>query len=235
MADPQTQPQYGTSRKPEADIVPGTGTESEAGERTKTTQGQSHAYTEQAAEATRSAAHDVREAAREYGHELQQRGRSMVEHQQHGLADKLDRIGDAFHHAAEDLYSSNDNTVAACIDGMANRAHGAASYLRDHETADLMQTAASYTKRHPWQILGGAFLVGMTVSRFIKASAPDQPQRETEGRQAQASAEFGEEFRTPEGPENVTTTPPPGPRSTGEPGARPTGQPGIGTTPPPRP
>jgi len=118
---------------------------------------------------------DAASTAQEKASELTSEGKSR-------LAEQLDqRTTDAGAQArsvAQALRSSTDqlqqdgNTQAASV---ANRAaeqiERIGSYLEQHGGDDLLRDVENFARRRPWMIAGAGLLVGITASRFLKASS----------------------------------------------------------------
>lgn len=140
----------------------------------------------QAREEMEEAAREAGETMQEYGRELRHQGYEMAWQQQQALAGWLSRIGDAFGQSADQLRSSQDMNVAACLEATGDRAHGAASYLRQHDPQEVMDDATDFARRHPTWVIGGALLTGFVVSRFLKAAWCAEPEQESESQQARS-------------------------------------------------
>jgi len=118
---------------------------------------------------------DAASTAQEKASELTSEGKSR-------LAEQLDQrttdAGSQARSVAQALRSSTDqlqqdgNTQAASV---ANRAadqiERIGSYLEQHGGDDLLRDVENFARRRPWMIAGAGLLVGITASRFLKASS----------------------------------------------------------------
>lgn len=124
------------------------------------------------AEATRMAA-DVAEKARE-------RGESYVADQKEWAADEIEHVGSAVRRAAETLREQGDERVASYVERAAEGIESAGNYLRERDLGGLLGDVERLARRRPEVFFGGMFLVGLGISRFLKASAERRRESETD-------------------------------------------------------
>lgn len=89
-------------------------------------------------------------------------------------ADELGHFSSALHCAADRLREENDAKVAGYAEGVAERIDQAADYLRGRSAGDLFNEACAISRRNPELVLGGMFIAGLALARFLKASARTQ-------------------------------------------------------------
>jgi len=49
------------------------------------------------------------------------------------------------------------------------------SYLKDHDLRGFVRDTETFARRRPDLFLGGTFLAGLALARFLKSSAPERP------------------------------------------------------------
>ena len=72
----------------------------------------------------------------------------------------------------DSLRERGDDGVAAYAATVADGLEGARDYLRDADVGELLSEGRRFTKRHPEWVLGGMFVAGLAVARFLKADRP---------------------------------------------------------------
>jgi NADH dehydrogenase/NADH:ubiquinone oxidoreductase subunit G len=140
------------------------------------------ASTAEADPSVRTKLHDKAQEAREQisarARETTTRVRSEGEHllrdQKNRVADRIDHYGNAVHRAAQKLEDDQDAAIAVYAHRAAEQFERAAHYLRERDWRDLRRDAESFARRHQEVFLGGLFLGGLALARFLKASAHEE-------------------------------------------------------------
>jgi len=101
---------------------------------------------------------------------IQQRVTSRVDEQKNRAADGLGGIADVFRNASNELRNENE-TVAQYVDMASDQLRRFADNIRRRGVNDMMDDVNRFAKRNPAIFIGGAFLVGIGIARFMKASA----------------------------------------------------------------
>lgn len=86
-------------------------------------------------------------------------------------ADGLGSIADVIHQAGDGLRSENE-ALASVVDSASTQLRRFADHIRTRGVADLMDDVAAFGRRRPAVFIGGAFLIGLGLARFLKSSAP---------------------------------------------------------------
>jgi hypothetical protein len=101
---------------------------------------------------------------------VKQRVTSRVDEQKNRAADGLGGIADVFRNAGNELRNENE-TLAQYVDMASDQLRRFADNIRRRGAADMIDDVNMFARRNPALFIGGAFLVGLGVARFMKASA----------------------------------------------------------------
>lgn len=121
---------------------------------------------------TRETAELVREQAVEQATAIKDRAIEQIDCQKNGVATKICDVSGALKRAADDLEQHEDTQLAAQARNLAQRIEGIGSHLRDSQVNDLLEDAEQFVRRNPTLTLGGLFVAGFTLARFLKARPP---------------------------------------------------------------
>jgi vacuolar-type H+-ATPase subunit E/Vma4 len=135
---------------------------------------------QQAREKAGDASARVKENAQRMREETMKRSRQAVDRakqysqdalrdQQHRVADSIHGYGSAFHEAAQAFRDENDQNIACYVEAAAEQLDRAADYIGNRSMRDLVDDAHELAQRQPALVVGGAFVAGLAVSRFLKA------------------------------------------------------------------
>ena len=148
---------------------------------------QAEAATQQARDAAGRAAQQARDSASaameqgkrktaEYTRQAKDRGMHALDEQKHNAARHLHTIGDAAHRAAGKFRDDRDDNIAGYIDAMADEVDRLAGYLERRDVNSLASDAQDLARRRPELFLGGMFVAGLALTRFLKASTRHESQ-----------------------------------------------------------
>ena len=101
---------------------------------------------------------------------IQQRVTSRVDEQKNRAADGLGGIADVFRNAGNELRNDNE-TVAQYVDMASDQLRRFAQTIRQRGVADMLEDVSSFARRRPALFIGGAFVLGIGLARFLKSSA----------------------------------------------------------------
>lgn len=101
---------------------------------------------------------------------FQQRVSSRVDQQKNRAADGLGGIADVIRSAGNELRAENE-ALASYVDMASDQMRRFADQIRERGVADMLDDVDRFARRNPAVFIGGAFLVGLGVARFLKASA----------------------------------------------------------------
>ncbi len=121
----------------------------------------------------RSLAEQAREQVSGQAHHLRDRGQSLIDGQKGRAAEEVSHLSSAIRSAADRLREEQDETIARYADTIADQLDGAANYLRDRDLMGLFHDAQGFARRRPELVLGGMFVAGIAIARFLKVGASD--------------------------------------------------------------
>lgn len=100
---------------------------------------------------------------------IQDRIGASAAQQKDRAAEGLGGVAQAFHLAGDELRATNE-TVASYVDMAGNSLRRMADHVRDHGVSEMMGDLQQFARRRPGLFIGGAFLVGVGLARFLKSS-----------------------------------------------------------------
>jgi hypothetical protein len=111
---------------------------------------------------------------------IQQRVTSRVDEQKNRAAESLGGIADVFRSASNDLRNENE-TLASYVDMASDQMRRFADTIRQRGVGDMLDDVHAFARRRPALFIGGAFLVGIGIARFLKSSAERGAMRDYDG------------------------------------------------------
>lgn len=169
------------------------------------------------------------EQARTAGVRMRNKGDALLREQKVRVADRLGHYGSAVHRTAHQFEEEQDPVIGYYTHRVADRLDDAAHYLREREWSGLREDAEGFARRHQELFLGGMFIAGLVVARFLKASQ-DGP---SPSRSREPVSDAAAEYPIPDEPtasyEPTPSYQPTAPYGTAE--ASPSPNPGGTTTP----
>jgi hypothetical protein len=110
---------------------------------------------------------------------IKQNVTSRVDEQKNRAAEGLGGIANVFRTAGNELRSENE-AVAAYVDMASDQLRRFADQIRQKGVTDMLDDVQDFARRRPALFIGGAFLVGIGIARFLKSSAERQAFSERE-------------------------------------------------------
>ena len=101
---------------------------------------------------------------------IQQRVTARADEQKNRAADGLGGIADVIRNTGNELRNENE-TIAQYVEMAGDQMRRFADNIRQRGVADMMDDLNQFARRRPALFIGGAFLVGLGVARFLKATA----------------------------------------------------------------
>jgi len=108
---------------------------------------------------------------------VKQRVTSRVDEQKNRAAAGLGGIADVIRSAGNELRNENE-TLASYVDTASDQMKRFADQIREKGIADLLDDVQVFARRRPALFIGGAFLLGFGIARFLKSSADRNEMRE---------------------------------------------------------
>lgn len=149
---------------------PSTMSECHIGTETKERSSQGRSELHKAAEVAAEAKEQIKSQAAAAKDEAVERGRSFVAQQKERTASELGALGNAARDIAEKLRREGHESVAEYTEMIAGGIDRTAGYLRNSQFDRLYRDASDFARRRPQVVLGGLFVAGLALSRFLKAS-----------------------------------------------------------------
>jgi hypothetical protein len=101
---------------------------------------------------------------------IKQNVTTRVDEQKNRAADGLGGIATVIRNAGNELRTENE-ALAAYVDSASDQLRRFADHIRQKGVADMMDDVHSFARRRPALFIGGAFLIGLGIARFLKSSA----------------------------------------------------------------
>ena len=108
---------------------------------------------------------------------MKQKVTSRVDEQKNRAADGLGGIANVIRTAGNELRGENE-ALASYVDMASDQMRKFADQIRERGVADMMDDVSRFARRRPALFIGGAFLVGIGIARFLKSSAASRDDRD---------------------------------------------------------
>ena len=109
--------------------------------------------------------------------QMKQQASTRVNEQKARAAEGLGSVASAIRQASEHLRTENQ-TLASYADKAVDQIQLFADRMRDKDPAEMMRDAERFARRNPAAFVGGAFVVGLALARFLKSSGSADTHRE---------------------------------------------------------
>jgi len=110
---------------------------------------------------------------------IKQNVTARADEQKNRAADGLGGIANVIRTAGKELGGENE-AVAAYVDMASDQLKRFADQIRQKGVTEMLDDVQDFARRRPALFIGGAFLVGIGIARFLKASAERQAYSERE-------------------------------------------------------
>ena len=102
----------------------------------------------------------------------------LVGRQKDQAAQRLGTVAEALREAGRKLQEGDGGeNFALYADRTAQQVERLSRYLRDKELRDFVRDTETFARRRPEVFLGGTFLAGLMLARFLKSSTPERVDR----------------------------------------------------------
>jgi len=128
-----------------------------------------------ATDAAKNQVGELAEQAKTKVGELTSQAADKVKEQLGGQKDKategLTAITDVIRQGATTLEEKGQAPIAGAVSGFAGQIDNFAGYLQGKDIDELAEDVTRYAKQNPQLFVGGAFLLGIALARFLKSSS----------------------------------------------------------------
>lgn len=101
---------------------------------------------------------------------IKQNVTTRVDQQKNRAADGLGGIANVIRNAGNELRNEND-ALASYVDQASDQLRRFADHIRQKGVVDMLDDVQNFARRRPVLFIGGAFLIGLGIARFLKSSA----------------------------------------------------------------
>ena len=124
-----------------------------------------------------------KEAGQKAGHLFERTADIGIQQADRGLnqaAEGVESVAQTIRRVSTDMETQQPQ-VADFAMTAADRAEDLAQYLRETDVRQIIGNVENFARRQPLLFLGGAFVLGVAASRFIKAAGGNQSQQHIQG------------------------------------------------------
>ena len=101
--------------------------------------------------------------------------KSTLSTQKEKAVSTLGSFTDALHATGNQFRQSGQGVFGGYADSLAGQVDRAVSYLRENDVDDLTAQVEDFARKQPALFIGGAFVIGIALARFLKSSQPSAP------------------------------------------------------------
>jgi gas vesicle protein len=103
-------------------------------------------------------------------------GSVLLDNQKHRITDEIDHWSKAIHSFAHKFRDEQESNIADVADAFADQIGSVSQYIKDKKITDIYRDLDAMAHRHPEIFIGGMFVAGLTLARFIKSSGSSRSQ-----------------------------------------------------------
>jgi hypothetical protein len=133
---------------------------------------------------TRAATQQFKETAGDMARAIQEtvkeEAERLFEEQRGRASSKAEKVGKVVRQTAHALRAVRLDSVAEQVEAGAQKVDDASEYIKERNLTEVLQDAEEIVQRNRGLAVGGLFIAGFALARFLKAS---EPQAEDEGEQ----------------------------------------------------
>jgi hypothetical protein len=127
-----------------------------------------------AREKARTASRDVLDRAVEKKDELKQRAAAMADDRRAGVAERASSVSHALHGAADTLRENGEPQLSDWVHQAAGQVERVVGYLQGKKADGMADDLENLARQNPALFLGGTYLAGLALGRFLRASSPER-------------------------------------------------------------
>jgi len=129
----------------------------------------------QAKNEAKNLASEAKEQTKQVANQARDHVQELVGQQKTQAAERLGGLAGALREAGQKLQENEQNRAfGRYADQAAQQVERASTYLRDNDLRGFVRDTETMARRRPELFLGGTFLAGLMLARFLKASSPNQ-------------------------------------------------------------
>jgi 2-succinyl-5-enolpyruvyl-6-hydroxy-3-cyclohexene-1-carboxylate synthase len=106
-------------------------------------------------------------------HAVKDRATSELKDQKGRATDVVDVLAHAVRQTTDQLREEHHDTIARYVDRAADQLERFSGRMRDKNMGELMHDVRDLARRQPTLFIGGSFVAGLLVARFLKSSRED--------------------------------------------------------------
>jgi hypothetical protein len=127
-------------------------------------------------DAARQTGEQLKDQAQSAAETLRQQGEGFFAEQKSKAAGELTTLSAAIRGAADKLRNDDESHAAGYAQMAADKLENVADFVGKQDVGSFVREIERAARRRPELFLGGMFLVGLGISRFLKASSRDDRQ-----------------------------------------------------------
>ena len=135
--------------------------------------------TQQVKEQAKTLAHDAKEEASNVVGQARDQVQGLVSQQKDKMVTQLGSLAGVLRDTGNRLNEQEGAGLGRYAGRAADQVDRVSNYLRDRELTDVIRDAETFARRRPDVFLGGTFLAGLILARFLKASGRENESLET--------------------------------------------------------
>lgn len=125
---------------------------------------------EQAGQKINEATSVAKEQAKRAASQVTDQAKSTVDTRMSEVAHEVDSVADAVRQTTYEI-GGDSQTVARYGERIAEQLDTVSSYLNEKGVEDVLSDLQEFARRQPAVFLGGAFMLGMVVGRFMRSTS----------------------------------------------------------------
>src|SRR5215216_727759 len=103
-----------------------------------------------------------------------ERLKEQVDQRSTQAGQQINTVASDVRSVAEELRSQGKDTPARYAEQAAERVQGAGQWLESSDGDQILRDVESFARRNPWALAAGGLILGLTASRFLKASSGER-------------------------------------------------------------
>lgn len=121
--------------------------------------------------------------------QIKEKAVGMVDEQKSNVAAGLTNVADSIRQVGKNLRKTDDQNNIARVtarygETLAEKIESFSGYIEQVRIKDLTRDVEGFARRQPALFIGGAFLVGLLATRFLKTSAPNSEEGNSDNSKA---------------------------------------------------